>query len=1270
MKEILLTSSVLILALLALRRVFRRTVSRRLQYALWGLVLLRLLIPVSLPAAGFSLLTAAEPAVRNLQAVYALPERETIVPPEDAGTNYLYETPPDAALGPAGNDNVRTYTDHYGTTHATQYKRQFTLSDLLNPVWYGGMTAMACWLIFSNLSFWRKLRKHRIAFDIKDTRYPVWLVPEGLPSPCLFGLFRPAIYLTPAAVSNPERLRHVLAHEETHGRHLDPLWSLLRGVCLTVYWFDPLVWWAALASRTDCELACDEGTLRRLGADQRIPYGQTLLSLVPVRKTPENPLLSATTMTAGKRQLKDRITRIAENRKNWGIALFAVVSLTAIVCAVTFTGAKSPEPEPLSEEEIAWFNHNYFNGGDFNMRNQFLVTDYERPEDIQLFAVFFNGTGTPSAVTEEERQAVVKHLEETEHEFQSPDDELIKITRDDMNRCLLENINLSLEDTAKMCIEYFTYLEEYDAYYHFHNIENYRGNTEIFSSEQTVNIVSGERDRDLIRLYYYKENHRAKGWNCVTLRQIGDVYYFVSNLPWNAPVVYPNAIVSIPMDGLQPKEFQPVEPLAESFSGLKLLTDPKWANVDPFLDPYCLMFMTDGRQIYAGVQNKLLSSLPQPFLNLHEEIIAFNYFEGILGHDGFTINYIDPKDRPVRDYYFLTKDGKPVLLARCGQDVQLIDLDGDDERELVSCPAMGENQKFSQMLFRRNGKIYEADIRALVESAWPEAEAITFEGWDPVNRCLGLSAFVPYDTSDGPTQLEDVKRIVFRALYYDGADLLLTEDPRSPADDMDHMMGRYDAPADVIAAARSLAESEFNRRQSEGYDDWRVSTLLGPYEEITGGKRFEIWQMDYELHIPSPEVLSGSAHLSEPTWTVPRRPCYLIFQTDYDGNRTLFTTFLESDSAPGTDSFRTSLLNTAAADEYNQILLNVENSELVKMFLSQPETTIERICALPDINEDMVLKHLANGLSSCSKSEWDEVCARMWDFQWDGVGLDVWRVVKQMVDARMDDPKTPVEALERMAEEKTINMTLLTADGSKRYDVDPKAGNGPNRVHNFPDSFDWQFVDGELFVRNAPKTLMLISRDGNFSLHFYEGTNLVLLHTLWQDKWFAAMPWGPPSAEQNGAVFRFMRVWYDEAEHAGLTANIRVPDVGQSQEAVAKAWADAYEGAMTNVTPGSIFACTYVRNEEISFPDWLDEFSPEELDRFYPENTAGHERFAFRYKTVFVPENDGAMNNLMAGNTGGYEGEDAPEGALEYTHCGYMYQAGGYWYCDGVGTGW
>ena len=134
----------------------------------------------------------------------------------------------------------------------------------------------------------------------------------------------------------------MLAHEQTHARHLDPLWSLLRGVCLTVYWFDPLVWLAAVLSREDGELACDEGTLRALGADERTAYGKALLALVPVCDKPQNPLLGATTMTSGKRSLKERITRIAENRQAKTAAVFAAVALAALVCAVSFTGSSRP----------------------------------------------------------------------------------------------------------------------------------------------------------------------------------------------------------------------------------------------------------------------------------------------------------------------------------------------------------------------------------------------------------------------------------------------------------------------------------------------------------------------------------------------------------------------------------------------------------------------------------------------------------------------------------------------------------------------------------------------------------------------------------------------------------------------------------------------------------------------------------------------------------------------------------------------------------------
>lgn len=48
-------------------------------------------------------------------------------------------------------------------------------------------------------------------------------------------------------------------------------------MCLLV---NPLVWVAAWFSRLDCELACDEGALKRLGEEERIAYGKTLLQVV------------------------------------------------------------------------------------------------------------------------------------------------------------------------------------------------------------------------------------------------------------------------------------------------------------------------------------------------------------------------------------------------------------------------------------------------------------------------------------------------------------------------------------------------------------------------------------------------------------------------------------------------------------------------------------------------------------------------------------------------------------------------------------------------------------------------------------------------------------------------------------------------------------------------------------------------------------------------------------------------------------------------------
>lgn len=334
MREILLTSSVLILALLILRRVFRENISRRVQYALWALVLVRLLTPVSLPAADLSVLSLAEPVRAAVSARLEAPASPAAgLTSQPSGAVPKVEAPAVPGTAP-----VRSQTGLPAEGAGAASAKEWTLTEILGVVWLAGAAGMALWMAWSNLAFAARLRKYRMGMEIPGCKYPVYVVESELASPCLFGILRPAIYLTPAVIRSEESLRHVLAHEEAHARHLDPLWSLLRSVCLAVYWFDPLVWIAASASRTDCELACDEGAVRALGEEERLAYGKTLLSLIPVRRRPVNPLLSVTPMSSDKKRLRERIVRIAEDRKTRKLALYAMSLLTAAVCVFTFAG--------------------------------------------------------------------------------------------------------------------------------------------------------------------------------------------------------------------------------------------------------------------------------------------------------------------------------------------------------------------------------------------------------------------------------------------------------------------------------------------------------------------------------------------------------------------------------------------------------------------------------------------------------------------------------------------------------------------------------------------------------------------------------------------------------------------------------------------------------------------------------------------------------------------------------------------------------------------
>ncbi|HIS66783.1 MAG TPA: hypothetical protein IAC18_04380, partial [Candidatus Scatomorpha merdipullorum] len=330
MFETLLTSSVLILALCVIR-LARGKVSARLIYALWLIAALRLMLPFSLAPSPVSVanLYPRQPETALSQPVFELPE----------GLSDAQDHLPDSAP-PVNN----TEPGFDAPAASPEPERDPDWSFVLRLIWTGGAAAAAALFIYKNAAMYRALRVKRRRLEL-DAAMPVYLV-EALPSPCVFGVFRPAIYMTPAALETPERTRMVLLHEETHCRHGDHLWALLCCVLLCVYWFDPFVWLAAYLSRRDCELACDESCIKRLGEEKRAEYGGALIDLIDCSRRTDL-LAAATTMSGGKRAIQERVARIASFTRSHIPALAAVVLLALAVSACTFTGAEdAPEGTP------------------------------------------------------------------------------------------------------------------------------------------------------------------------------------------------------------------------------------------------------------------------------------------------------------------------------------------------------------------------------------------------------------------------------------------------------------------------------------------------------------------------------------------------------------------------------------------------------------------------------------------------------------------------------------------------------------------------------------------------------------------------------------------------------------------------------------------------------------------------------------------------------------------------------------------------------------
>lgn len=861
MKEILLTSSVLILALLALRRLFRRTISRRMQYTLWALVLVRLLVPLNVGTLAHNVLSAAEPVQTAVEKRLETPvlymqdgtERHPAQLLSGEESQGDPQSPPSDAAQSAPADEYSIVTPTY---------RAVALSEALTYVWYAGMLIVGAWFLFTNLRFARALRKARTPYSVEGCRYPVYLV-SALPSPCLFGVLRPAIYLNNAAAASPELLRFVLAHEQTHARHLDPLWSLLRGLCLTVYWFDPLVWLAAVLSREDGELACDEGTLRALGADERTAYGKALLSLVPVCTKPQNPLLGATTMTDGKKSLKERVTRIAENRQAKTAAVFAAVALAALVCAVSFTGAPDTPPEVTQE----WYDAG------------FSTEDAQACLEFLDWATGFDGDNATGASWMADGEASLNALE--------PQAEFAHVVRS----IRMEELSPFMDSDEKTL--YTLGFNDGRANYGFGLHESgqitliapkeVEGETRLYKTSVAV-VNNAELTQFLHRLL-----RPALSDNLTEAeRSVVDEF-----LHW-AQALRAEDILNLQFrDGSSSRFLVDAELTALSAQlvpALNALTEAELYTQRGYGDSayYTLTVnMRDGTQysffcgfgcvrlLHPTFEPGLSSSYPSDRQTLWIDSPALMACINTL-HSPPTLlpdlETVDPT--PLTDILPAREPWLTIPLAGKAQRIAdrripsdsldwliQVDMDGDGVCEIIN-----SSPNFPAIYYKRGGQLYGVDLKSVITAAWQELNWWDYTSAAPDSRSVlfcGLSA--------GNAPGDGVN--FTRYLYFDGENLLLYKPDRSHTDHIaDATLADPSVPAEVAARAKQLVRQRYDTLAGSAaqYDDWYTSVSFLDVETRYAGLTPEVYCFSQHYHAQKPEkiVLAGGTEVDEDGWAV------------------------------------------------------------------------------------------------------------------------------------------------------------------------------------------------------------------------------------------------------------------------------------------------------------------------------------------------------------------------------------------------------------------
>ncbi len=346
--EISVYSGVIVIVIMLLKAVFKHRMSPCLHYAVWFVLLARLMLPFTVES-GFHVFTA--PAQTQSETSAAPLSQTAVTSSESAGNvNYGYRPQPVKKL------ESDTSVVSPVSPAAPVTNKPLSTEVVLLIVWLSGAGVSLIYIVVLFGSLRRRVRKNaappssRLLALFDDVKAEM-RIKTRLTLVCQYAYSTPALLLPKTVLMpidtlvsmNDEQIKFALRHELTHYRHRDHITCLLICVLNAVYWFNPFVWLAFRQMRADMEVACDGAVVKSLDVPQKSRYALLIVGLFaqPERRRLVPCMAQGNTKKIAEQRVRG-IFKAAKSRRSAKIVLALVAAVLLVSC---FTTACQPTPE-------------------------------------------------------------------------------------------------------------------------------------------------------------------------------------------------------------------------------------------------------------------------------------------------------------------------------------------------------------------------------------------------------------------------------------------------------------------------------------------------------------------------------------------------------------------------------------------------------------------------------------------------------------------------------------------------------------------------------------------------------------------------------------------------------------------------------------------------------------------------------------------------------------------------------------------------------------